>query len=206
MHFSPWAFLTLGYHLASRLAYVLYIGIALGRQDQTGLFTRRYGTEGGFRRFRRVAATVMHNDAVSFILLCVATRNTLVLDLPRSLVVGLGVLLVLVGLATKLWAATTLRGGAYYWRNFFVREDPVVVAASGPYRWLRNPMYTVGYLQTYGFALATGSLFGLLAALFDQAAILLFYRWVEKPHFERSLDTGAPAAQDGSSLSRSPRP
>ena len=26
---------------------------------------------------------------------------------------------------------------------------------------------------------------GLLAAVFDQAAILAFHRWVEKPHFDR---------------------
>ena len=46
-------------------------------------------------------------------------------------------------------------------------------------------MYTVGYLQTYGFALLTGSLLGLGAALVDHVAILAFYRLVEKPHFER---------------------
>ncbi len=48
-------------------------------------------------------------------------------------------------------------------------------------------MYTVGYLQVYGLALLAGSLPGLAAALFDQAAILTFYRAVEKPHFDRSV-------------------
>jgi hypothetical protein len=46
-------------------------------------------------------------------------------------------------------------------------------------------MYTVGYLHIYGFALVTASSLGLLAALFDQVAILAFYRSVEKPHFDR---------------------
>jgi hypothetical protein len=40
-------------------------------------------------------------------------------------------------------------------------------------------------LQTYGFALITHSLPGLIAAGFAQAAILLFNLLVEKPHFER---------------------
>ncbi|MGH2668454.1 MAG: methyltransferase, partial [bacterium] len=56
-----------------------------------------------------------------------------------------------------------------------------------PYRFLKNPMYTVGYLQTYGLALLTGSMPGLVAALFAQAAILLFYLLVEKPHFDKLL-------------------
>src|SRR5256885_843703 len=43
-----------------------------------------------------------------------------------------------------------------------------VPATTGPYRFLRNPMYTVGYLQTYGLALLVGSRFGLIMALFDQ--------------------------------------
>src|SRR2546427_7137887 len=30
-------------------------------------------------------------------------------------------------------------------------------STAGPYRYMRNPMYTVGYLQTYGFALVTRS-------------------------------------------------
>jgi hypothetical protein len=47
-------------------------------------------------------------------------------------------------------------------------------------------MYTVGYLHAYGFALVTGSWLGLLAAAFDQAAILVFHQLVEKPHFLRT--------------------
>src|SRR5947209_160234 len=50
-----WTVLTLAYHLASRLAYVLYVGLALRRQERTGYFTRRYGPEEGFRRFRRAS-------------------------------------------------------------------------------------------------------------------------------------------------------
>ena len=58
--------IVLAYHLASRLAYVLYVGLTLNRQDRTAYLTRRYGAEAGFWRFRRMAAFVMANDAVSF--------------------------------------------------------------------------------------------------------------------------------------------
>ncbi len=176
--------IALAYHLASRLAYVLYVGLTLHRQDRTAYLTRRHGAEEGFRRFRRVAAFVMANDAVSFGLLCLVSANTLTVGLPRGLEITVGAVLALVGVATKIWAAATL-GDGYYWRNFFTPTDRVVPKAAGPYRWLKNPMYTVGYLPVYGLALATASAFGLVAALFDQCAILLFYHLVEKPHFER---------------------
>jgi len=124
---------------------------------------------------------------------------------PSAAAIGVGVLLLLVGSATKLWAAVTLGSDAYYWRNFFTPTGPVAPATAGPYRFLRNPMYTVGYLQTYGLALLVGSRFGLILALFDQAAILVFYRRVEKPHFDK-LDRQARTAQNQASPIRSHDP
>ena len=197
------ALIALGYHLASRLAYVLYIGTMLRRQERSGYFTGRYGAEAGFRRFRRAAFLLMSNDAVSFVVLCLVSRRTL--GQPSAVAIAAGVLLLLVGIATKLWAAATLGGDAYYWRNFFAPPVPVVPATTGPYRFLRNPMYTVGYLQTYGLALLVGSRFGLIMALFDQAAILAFYRLVERPHFA-ALDSHARAAQNVPSPIRSDDP
>jgi hypothetical protein len=78
----------------------------------------------------------------------------------------------------------TLGERAYYWVNFFT-ADRAPLNTRGPYRFLKNPMYTVGYLPLYGLALFTMSLPGLLAAAFDHVAILAFHRWVEQPHFER---------------------
>ena len=176
--------IALSYHLASRLAYVLYVGLTLHRQDRTAYLTRRYGAEAGFRRFRRAATFVMANDAVSFVVLCLVGANTLHVGLPRGLEITVGAALALVGVAMKMWAAATL-GDGYYWHNFFTPADRIVPKAAGPYRWLKNPMYTVGYLPSYGLALATASALGLIAALFDQCAILTFYHLVEKPHFER---------------------
>ena len=189
MAISIWGWVALGYHLASRLAYVLYVGCTLQREDRTGHLARRYGAEGGFRRFRRTAATFMNNDALSFIVMCVATRGTLSVGLDPRWTMGAGAVLVVVGVVTKLWAAATLGPAAYYWKNFFDPSGRGVskAARAGPYRFLKNPMYTVGYLPAYGLALVTGSLPGLVAALVAQAAILTFYRRVEKPHFDRYI-------------------
>jgi len=210
MNLSSLAAIGLAYHLVSRLAYVLYIGIALKRQEDTACFTRRYGATEAFRRFRRTAAILMNNDAVGFVVLCFITRGTLplgVIDLPRAAVIATGAALLLVGVVIKLWAAATLGAGAYYWRDFFAPEGHVVTRTAGPYKFLKNPMYTVGYLPTYGLALVTGSLPALAAALFDQAAILAFHQLVEKHHVARvALDNGAGVAQNEGSPRRRPGP
>src|SRR5437773_8412335 len=80
--------IALGYHLASRLAYVLYVGLTLKRQDRREYLTRRYGVEAGFQRFRRVAAFVMANDAVSLAVLCLVSADTLRVGLPRGLAIA----------------------------------------------------------------------------------------------------------------------
>jgi protein-S-isoprenylcysteine O-methyltransferase Ste14 len=182
---SPWVWVVLGCHIAARLAYVGYVWVALTRQEQDGWWTKRWGIEGGFDRFRRGASLVMAIDAVSFVALCLVGSGTLPAVLPRGAAIAIGVVLVLLGVGTKLWAAATLGDKAYYWYNFFTPAAPVVRASAGPYRYLKNPMYTVGYLQTYGFALITASLAGLIASVCDQAAILLFHWRVESAHFER---------------------
>ena len=127
----------------------------------------------------------MTNDVVAFGLLCLITHDTLAIGVPRVATIATGVALVGVGVSVKVWAAATLGGDAYYWYNFFAPPTAHPVVLAGPYRFLANPMYTVGYLQAYGFALITGSLVGLGAAAFAQLAILVFYYAVERPHFQR---------------------
>ena len=168
----------LAYAILSRSAYVMYVGFALRREELCG-------PSGNFRRFRRRAAFVMNNDAVAFVVLCLATRNTFRLPIPIPASIAVGAALAIIGVGTKLWAARTLGSKAYYWQNFFEPELAGEPVSSGPYRFVSNPMYTIGYLQTYGLALILRSLPGLFASVFAQAAILTFYLLVEKPHFQR---------------------
>lgn len=184
-----WGALAFGYQLASRLAYVLGVGVVLRRVEAHPLWDSGPVTQ-AFRRFRGFASALMLNDALSFVVLCVVTRQPYAVGSWSVLAVVVGWLLVAGGMTTKAWAARRLGAKAYYWYDFF---DPTAVVSPnppGPYRFLDNPMYTVGYVQLYGWALVCGSVPGLIAAAFDHAAILIFYRLVEKPHFDR-LVTGA---------------
>ena len=184
---SLWGALAFGFHLASRMAYVVWVGRALHQQDQYQRFTRDGRIEAGFQRFRRTASTIMNIDGVSFVVLVLLTRDTMSIDLPRWMVLLGGGLLVLAGAGIKLWAAASLGGKAYYWYNFFDPAAPVVARAPGPYRFIRNPMYTLGYLQTYGLAIMFGSLPALIAGGFDQIAVLVFNHVVERPHYARLI-------------------
>lgn len=180
-----WSWLAVAYALASRLAYVGWVGRVLRQQDAHQVLTKLDGLDAGYRRFRRRATILMRNDAFSIVLLCVMTRSTLNFPVPRAVTLVIAGLLVIVGLGTKLWAAQTLGDGAYYWRNFFDPHEHAPPNPPGPYRYLDDPMYTVGYLHAYGLALAFGSGAGLAVALFDQLAILAFHSLVEKPHYDR---------------------
>ena len=175
------------YFVLSRLAYVGWVGWALRREDRDGWFTRRDGIEPGWRRFRRTASTLMNNDGVAFVLLALITRNTLTIDLPGPVLLAGGAALAAVGVGIKLWAAASLGDRGYHWHNFFDPSDPIAPVAPGPYRYFRNPMYTLGYLQTYGLALMLRSAPALVASAFAQAAVLVFNYVVERPHYLRLL-------------------
>jgi len=173
------------YAILSRMAYVLFVGGVLRREEREGHYIRRFGRAEGFRRFRRTVALIMNHDAFAFVVLCIATRNTWHLALPQIATVAIGSGFAIIGLGTKLWAARTLGSDAYYWHNFFDPDAAVGPVSTGPYRFISSPMYTIGYLPTYGLALMLRSLPGLIAAGFAQIAILSFYYLVEKPHFQR---------------------
>jgi protein-S-isoprenylcysteine O-methyltransferase Ste14 len=175
---TPWQLVAFAYAILARMAYVLFVGSVLRRQERGGSgFTHR--------EFRWRAALVMNHDAFAFIVCCVVTRDTWALPVSWPVSFTVGAVLAVIGLGVKLWAARTLGSNAYYWHNFFEPERAIGPVSSGPYRFISSPMYTVGYLPTYGLALITRSFPGLIAAAFSQGAILTFYFVVEKPHFRR---------------------
>lgn len=185
------------YFLLSRIAYAGGVGWMLRREHTDQHFTRAFGVEGGWQRFRRRALWIMNNDGIAFVAVVVTSAGTMGLPGPVWLRVATGVVLCIAGIGIKAWAAKLLGDRGYHWHNFFAPDLEHDIEMTGPYRWFRNPMYTVGYLQTYGLALIFDSWPALAAAVFAQAAILAFYVLVEKPHFEQLLarQTGAYAAR-----------
>jgi protein-S-isoprenylcysteine O-methyltransferase Ste14 len=184
---------TLGavYHVLSRLAYVGFVGWLLRSRKGREVEPRR-ARERAFTQFRSVASVLMENDAFSFGALVLVTLESFDPLLPALGVRAIGLALIALGVGTKAWAARTLGAKAYYWHDFFVPPETSAGRAVGPYRWLRNPMYTVGYAHAYGVALFFLSWPGLLAALFDQAAMLAFHGLIERPHVNELYGRGVP--------------
>jgi protein-S-isoprenylcysteine O-methyltransferase Ste14 len=56
---------------------------------------------------------------------------------------------------------------------------------SGPYKYLNNPMYGIGQLQSYAIAIWYGSFYGLMAAALNQILIFSFYYFIERKFIKR---------------------
>ncbi|SIR86801.1 methyltransferase family protein [Natronorubrum thiooxidans] len=79
--------------------------------------------------------------------------------LPRPVgTFWLGIGLVFVGIAIRQYAVWTL--GEYFSLEVDIDETDNVVTA-GPYRWVRHPSYTGGFLSLVGLGVASGTWMGL---------------------------------------------
>jgi protein-S-isoprenylcysteine O-methyltransferase Ste14 len=183
--------------LGARGAYAGFVTWALLAQDRSAWFTRRWGVEGGYARFRSAATLLMNVDGAAFVLACWAGRGTLAGPVPAGACMAAGALLAVLGIGVKAWAARALPAGAYTWRSFFVPPGESRWVATGPYRWLRNPMYTLGYAQCWGLALFLRSVPGLWAAAAAQVAILLVNHFAERPHSARLRARAAGSSSPG---------
>lgn len=79
-----------------------------------------------------------------------------------------GVALVASGLSIRFWALETL--GRFFTMPITIRDDHELVRG-GPYRWLRHPAYTGGFLTALGVPLVLGTPLGFLVTLLACAAV-----------------------------------
>ncbi len=175
----------LAYFALARLAYVIYVSIELRAQSARLGLEPTETAERRHQGFHRRALRLQNVDGIAFAALCVAASRTMPWDGWEWAFLGSGALLVIVGIGVKTWAVRCLGLDSYTWHDFFVPKEKFEPCRKGPYRWFSDPMYTLGYLQAYGFALLCASWHGFAAAIFAQASILLVNELVEKPHFRR---------------------
>jgi len=83
-----------------------------------------------------------------------------------------GTTLVAVGLLFAIWARVVLGGN---WSGSVTLKQNHEIIRSGPYRWIRHPIYTGLVLAFLGSALARGEWRGLLAVLI--VVVALWRKW-----------------------------
>ena len=115
---------------------------------------------------------------------------------PAPLVLAAGVALFVVGLVVKLWATLTVGVDVYYFRDMFLGRPLATACDGGPYRFLRNPMYSLGQLQGYGYALLYGSLPGRRRRRRRPRAHLRVLRRGRAPVRARHVHHAAPGPDD----------
>jgi protein-S-isoprenylcysteine O-methyltransferase Ste14 len=166
-------------------SYAATISICLRKQSRRLGLEPRERAERRHQSFHRWALRLQNLDGIAFGSLCLASMSTLAWESwiwPSRII---GAALIAIGMGTKAWAVRCLGMESYTWHDFFVPKEKLDRCRTGPYRWFSDPMYTVGYLQAYGIALALCSWHGFAASLIAQSSILLVNEFVEKPHFRR---------------------
>jgi len=103
--------------------------------------------------------------------------------LDTSLAHALGATLYVVGLGGTLWAQFAM-GTA--WRIGVDAGERTTMVASGPFRWVRNPIFTSMLIGTVGLALLVPSIVSLLAVVTLVAGLELHVRCVEEPYLLRT--------------------
>ena len=92
----------------------------------------------------------------------------------------------LIGFGIKFWATWVIGIDVYYYKDLFHEKSHEEWTESGPYKWIKNPMYGVGYLHSYCLGIMFGSIFGLVYALICNVSIFIFYYLVELPFIKKT--------------------
>ncbi|MCI4335686.1 MAG: isoprenylcysteine carboxylmethyltransferase family protein [Thermoplasmata archaeon] len=90
---------------------------------------------------------------------------------------AVGVALMVIGLATRLWALTTL--GRFFTMPITLSADHRIVR-DGPYRWLRHPSYSGGFLTAVGMPLVLGTPMGLVITVLACATAYVYRIRIEE--------------------------
>ena len=182
---------------------VFYYGgnAAILRSDLPSRAIARLGEERAFRAYETLTGLMFLNQGLG--VGCMAALHVPRWEqmVPAPLVLAAAVALFALGLVVKGWATLTVGVDVYYFRDMFLGRPLAVACDGGPYRFLSNPMYSLGQLQGYGYALLYGSLPSVVAAAAGHVLIYAFYVVAELPFVRsnyvkpRPAQTTTPAPQ-----------
>jgi protein-S-isoprenylcysteine O-methyltransferase Ste14 len=193
--------LTVPYFLFTLLFYYGGNGAILSSRAPA-LLIARLGEQRAFRAYETVLGVMFLNQGLG--VGCMAALPGWQISAPRGALVAGALVLFCVGLVVKLWATLVVGTDTFYYFDMFVRRAVGKASHEGPYRFLENPMYGVGQLQGYGYALFVGSLAGVLAAAAGHVLIYAFYLLFERDFVRRTYPAAPLSPVSPGALNRVP--
>ncbi len=146
----------------------------------------RLGEERAYAYYEAVTGFMFFYRSTSFNFLVLQTAFSLELfSLYHSTFIVIAWIMIIVATIVNVWGTMIIGVDVYYYKDMFVRRPIGKFVVKGPFKYFSNPMYGIGQLNSYGLALLSGSIFGILAAALNQITMYIFYYLCEKPHIER---------------------
>lgn len=174
------------YFIISEVLYIGFIFLVLSKNGYRQRFMKRWKTEEeAYLFFEAILGFLFFHNATSLGFITSSSPGNLFDFIPRDLLLLIVICLTLTGFAIKIWSAEIVTIDIYYWKDMFVGGKIAEFVVTGPYRFLKNPMYGVGQLPAYAAAVWYGSETGLIAAFINQFLIFTFYFSVEKKFIQR---------------------
>ncbi len=173
------------YFVISLAFYIGFITLVLRKKGYRLWLIKKYGAEKGFLIYEAILGFIFFNCGSALGYVAVSTSGVLFNYINKELLTVIAIILFVIGVTVKLWAAKVVSIDIYYWKDMFLGKKICKFVVSGPYKYLSNPMYGAGQLQIYGTALFYGSIPGLIAAVLYQSSVFSFHFAVEKPFIDR---------------------
>lgn len=145
--------------------------------------------------FRKVVDLILMDDFVFFIGLfvaCAASNDNQFINTEQQPVwlisfrLIVGVVLILFNYWVKNDAHNVIKDYAWYWGDFFFRQiNNEELIFDGVFEMVPHPMYSIGYIGYYGFALIAKSYTVLIIACFGHFLQMVFLHFIETPHINK---------------------
>lgn len=174
------------YFIISEIFYLGFIFLVLSENGYRHWFIKRWkNEEEGYLAFEAVLGFMFFHNGASLGFVASSSPGSLFGFIDKNFLLIIAGLMTLTGFIIKIWAAKVVSIDIYYWKDMFLGKKITEFVETGPYKFLNNPMYGIGQLQAYAFAIWHGSATGLIAAFINQILIFTFYYTVEKKFIRR---------------------
>lgn len=168
------------YFIISIILYFGFITFVLRKNGYRLWFIKKWGKERGYLIYEGILGFLFFNTGASISYVSLSTSGKPFGFVDENFLLFVVVFLFITGFVTKIWSTAVTSIDTYYWRDMFLRKKICKFTTKGPYKYISNPMYSVGQLQSYAVAIYYQSVYGLIVAVLYQLRTYLFYYNIEK--------------------------